>query len=224
MPLHSITKNLPVYFLALEWNADDFSASRIVEKYLSNDTIKKLELHGAQQSMALVVSAYTALYTLMEMGVRCENAEEYKSFEHLPKRIRLEKSLESIYYYINNIKSFRIGEKSKKYLEYYKKIFEKWTELFLKTYFLDYDFIQIDMNNNLEELDEKHRKYYKRVENYYLMNLPSILEKYSKIMICDPASMAVGALLNTIQKMYKDIDINDMEIGIIKDGHVFNIQ
>lgn len=132
----------------------------------------------------------------------------------------MEKSLESIYYYINNIKSFRIGEKSKKYLEYYKKIFEKWTELFLKTYFLDYDFIQIDMNNNLEE----HRKYYKRVENYYLMNLPSILEKYSKIMICDPASMAVGALLNTIQKMYKDIDINDMEIGIINDGHVFNIQ
>lgn len=83
-----------------------------VEKYLSNNTIKNLELYGAQQSMALVVSAYTALYTLMEMGVRCENAEEYKSFEHLPKRIRLEKSLESIYYYINNIKSYRIGEKS----------------------------------------------------------------------------------------------------------------
>ena len=160
----------------------------------------------------------------MEMGVRCENAEEYKSFEHLPKRIRLEKSLESIYYYINNIKSYRIGEKSKKYLENYKKIFEKWTGLFLKTYFSDYDFIQIDMNNNLEELDEEHRKYYKRVENYYLMNLPSILDKYSKIMICDPASMAMGDLLNTIHKMYKDIDINDMEIGIIKDGHVFNIQ
>ena len=94
----------------------------------------------------------------------------------------------------------------------------------MKTYFLDYDFIQIDMNNNLEELYEEHRKYYKRVENYYLMNLPSILDKYSKIMICDPASMAMGDLLNTIHKMYKDIDINDMEIGIIKDGHVFNIQ
>lgn len=214
----------PEEWQALEWNADDFSASRIVEKYLNSDTIKNLELYGAKQSMALIVGAYTALYTLMEMGVRCENAEEYKSFEHLPKRIRLEKSLESIYYYINIIKSYRIGEKSKRYLENYKKIFEKWTGMFLKTYFLDYDFIQIDMDNNLEELDEEHRKYYKRVENYYLMNLPSILDKYSKIMICDPASMAMGDLLNTIHKMYKDIDINDMEIGIIKDGHVFNIQ
>lgn len=212
----------PEEWQALEWNADDFSASRIVEKYLSSDTIKTLELHGPQQSMALVVSAYTALYTLMEMGVRCENAEEYKSFEHLPKRIRLEKSLESIYEYVNNIKSYRIGKESKKYLEDYKKIFEKWTELFLKTYFSDYDFIQVDVNNNLEELNEEHRKYYRRVENYYLMNLPSILDKYSKIAICDPASMVKGAILNTIQKMHEDI--NDMEIGIIKDGHVLNIQ
>lgn len=47
---------------ALEWNSDDFSASRIVEKYLSDDTIKTLELHGPQQAMTLIVSAYTALY------------------------------------------------------------------------------------------------------------------------------------------------------------------
>lgn len=214
----------PEEWQALEWNADDFSASRIVEKYLDSDTIKTLELRGPQQTMALVVSAYTALYTLMEMGVRCENAEEYKSFEHLPKRIRLEKSLESMYSYVNNIKSYRIGKESKEYLEYYKKIFEKWTGLFLRTYFLDYDFIKVDENNNLEELDDEHREYYKRVENYYLMNLPLILDKYSKIAICDPASMVKGALLNTIQKMHEDIDINHMEIGIIKDGHVYNIQ
>jgi len=209
---------------ALEWNADDFSASRIVEKYLSSDTIKNLELQGLQQAMALVVSAYTALYTLMEMGIRCENAEEYKSFEHLPKRIRLEKSLESIYDYFNSLKSYRIGKESKEYLEYYKKIFEKWTGFFMKTYFLDYAFIQIDENNNLEELDDEHKEYYKRVENYYLMKLPSILDKYAKMSICDPASMFKGALLNLIQKMYEDTDINDMEIRIIKDGHIFDIQ
>ena len=209
---------------ALEWNADDFSASRIVEKYLSDDTIKTLELRGMQQAVALIVSAYTSLYTLMEMGVRCENAEEYKSFEHLPKRIRLEKSLECIYDYFNNTKSFRIGKESKEYLEYYKMIFEKWTGLFLKTYFLDYDFIKIDENNNLEELDDEHREYYKRVDNYYLMKLPSILDKYAKITICDPASMFKGALLNTLHKLHENIDINGMEIGIFKDGHFFDIQ
>lgn len=213
----------PEEWQALEWNADDFSASRIVEKYLNSDTIKTLELQGPQQAMALVVTAYTALYTLMEMGVRCENAEEYQSFEHLPKRIRLEKSLESIYDYFNSLKSYRIGKESKEYLEYYKKIFEKWTVLFLKTYFLDYDFIQIDENNNLEELDDEHREYYKRVDNYYLMKLPSILDKYSKMAICDPSSMVKGALLNIIQKMHEDIDINHMEIGIIKDGHFYDI-
>jgi len=214
----------PEEWQALEWNADDFSASRIVEKYLNGDNIKNLGLHGPQQAVALVVSAYTALYTLMEMGVRCENAEEYKSFEHLPKRIRLEKSLESIYDYFNCFEKYRIGRESKEYLEYYKKIFEKWTGLFLKTYFKDYDFIQIDENNNLEELDDEHKEYYKRVENYYLMNLPMILDKYAKIAICDPASMFKGALLNTIQKMHEDIDINDMEIGIIKNGCIYDIQ
>lgn len=214
----------PEEWQALEWNADDFSASRIVEKYLDDDTMKNLGLQGPQQAVALVVSAYTALYTLMEMGVRCENADEYKSFEHLPKRIRLEKSLGSIYDYFNCLKSYRIGEESKKFLEYYKKIFEKWTGLFLKTYFWDYDFIQMNENNNLDELDDEHRMYYKRVENYYLMNLPLILDRYAKITICDPASMFKGALLNMIHKMYEDVDINDMEIGIIKDGHIFDIQ
>lgn len=214
----------PEEWQALEWNADDFSASRIVEKYLSSDTIEKLRLQGPQQAVAIIVSSYTALYTLMEMGVRCENAEEYKSFEHLPKRIRLEKSLASVYDYFNSFKSYRIGKESKEYLEYYKKIFERWTGLFLKNYFLDYDFIQIDENNNLEELDDEHREYYKRVENYYLMNLPLILDKYAKIVICDPASMVKGALLNMIQKLHEDIDINDMEIGIIKDGQIIDIQ
>ncbi len=208
---------------ALEWNADDFSASRIVEKYLCDDTIKALELHGPQQAMALVVSAYTSLYTLMEMGVRCENADEYKCFEHLPKRIRLEKSLESIYDYFNSFGAYKIGKESKEYLEYYKKIFEKWTGIFLKTYFLDYDFIQIDENNNLEELDDEHREYYKRVENYYLMNLPLILDEYAKMAICDPASMFKGALLNMVQKIHKDVDINDMEMSLVKDGQVFDI-
>ena len=214
----------PEEWQALEWNADDFSASRIVEKYLSSDTIKKLRLQGPQQAVAIIVSSYTALYTLMEMGVRCENAEEYKSFEHLPKRIRLEKSLASVYDYFNSFKLYRIGKESKEYLEYYKKIFERWTGLFLKNYFLDYDSIQIDENNNLEELDDEHREYYKRVENYYLMNLPLILDKYAKIVICDPASMGKGALLNMIQKLHEDIDINDMEIGIIKDGQIIDIQ
>ena len=95
----------------MEW--DDFSASRIVEKYLDSDTIKTLELRGPQQTMALVVSAYTALYTLMEMGVRCENAEEYKSFEHLPKRIRLEKSLESMYSMLTTLNRTGLARKQR---------------------------------------------------------------------------------------------------------------
>ena len=57
-----------------------------------------------------------------------------------------------------------------------------------------------------------------------LMNLPLILDKYAKIVICDPASMVKGALLNMIQKLHEDIDINDMEIGIIKDGQIIDIQ
>ncbi len=214
----------PEEWQALEWNADDFSASRIVEKYLCSDTIEKLGLNGPQQAMAIIVSSYTALYSLMEMGVRCENAEEYKCFEHLPKRIRLEKSLASVYEYYNSFKLYRVGKESKEYLEIYKTIFERWTGLFLKTYFLDYDSIQIDENNNLEELDDEHRDYYKRVENYYLMNLPLILDKYARIAICDPASMVKGALLNMIQKLHEDIDINDMEIGIIKGGQMIDIQ
>lgn len=56
------------------------------------------------------------------------------------------------------------------------------------------------------------------------MNLPPILEKYSKIQICDSASLFKGALLSTIQKMHEDIDIKNMEIGIIKDGYIFDIQ
>lgn len=56
------------------------------------------------------------------------------------------------------------------------------------------------------------------------MNLPLILDKYAKIVICDPASMVKGALLNMIQKLHEDIDINDMEIGIIKDGQIIDIQ
>ncbi len=84
--------------------------------------------------------------------------------------------------------------------------------------------IQIDESNNAEELDDEHRKYYKRVENYYLMNLPLILDRYAKFPICDQVPMYKGALLNMIQKMYEDIDINDMEIGIVKDGKFFDVQ
>ena len=56
------------------------------------------------------------------------------------------------------------------------------------------------------------------------MNLPLILDKYAKIVIFDPAPMVKGASLTMIQNLHEDIDINDMEIGIIKDGQIIDIQ
>lgn len=199
---------------ALEWNADDFAASRMVGQYTFDENIQCLELTGKEHGLFLLIVAYVALFTLMEMGVKVLKPKEYKDKEHLPKRIRLNKSIESMfaaYKELNLLKiSVDVSEVEKKYVP----CIEGWTEAFMRTYFKDYDVLNLRTDTNIDELDKQHMNYYRRVDNFYARNLIKELAPYTYCEVYDAKTTVKGALLNLVSNITGE-DINEIELEYV---------
>lgn len=199
---------------ALEWNADDFAASRMVGQYTFDENIQYLGLFGKEHSLLFLVVAYVSLFTLMEMGIKVLKPEEYKDKEHLPKRIRLNKSIESMFAAYKEFNSLEISLEASDVEENYVPCIENWTEAFMRTYFKDYDVLNLKTDMNIDELDEQHMHYYNRVDNFYARNLIQELAPYTYCEVQDAKTTAKGNLLNLISNI-TDKDINEIEIEYI---------
>lgn len=199
---------------ALEWNADDFAASRMVGQYTFDENIQHLGLFGKEHGLFFLLVAYVSLFTLMEMGVKVLKPEEYKDKEHLPKRIRLNKSIESMFAAYKELNSLEISLDASDVEEKYVPCIESWTEAFMRTYFKDYDVLNLKTDMNINELDEQHMHYYNRVDNFYARNLIQELAPYTYCEVQDAKTTAKGNLLNLISNI-TDKDINEIEIEYV---------
>lgn len=199
---------------ALEWNADDFAASRMVGQYTFDENIQHLGLFGKEHGLFFLLVAYVSLFTLMEMGVKVLKPEEYKDKEHLPKRIRLNKSIESMFAAYKELNSLEISLDASDVEEKYVPCIESWTEAFMRTYFKDYDVLNLKTDMNIDELDEQHMHYYNRVDNFYARNLIQELAPYTYCEVQDAKTTAKGNLLNLISNI-TDKDINEIEIEYV---------
>lgn len=199
---------------ALEWNADDFAASRMVGQYTFDENIQHLGLFGKEHGLFFLLVAYVSLFTLMEMGVKVLKPEEYKDKERLPKRIRLNKSIESMFAAYKELNSLEISLDASDVEEKYVPCIESWTEAFMRTYFKDYDVLNLKTDMNIDELDEQHMHYYNRVDNFYALNLIKELAPYTYCEVQDVKTTIKGGLLKLISKII-DEDINEMKIEYV---------
>lgn len=199
---------------ALEWNADDFAASRMVGQYTFDENIQHLGLFGKEHGLFFLLVAYVSLFTLMEMGVKVLKPEEYKDKEHLPKRIRLNKSIESMFAAYKELNSLEISLDASDVEEKYVPCIESWTEAFMRTYFKDYDVLNLKTDMNIDELDEQHMRYYNRIDNFYALNLIKELAPYTYCEVQDVKTTIKGGLLKLISKII-DEDINEMKIEYV---------
>lgn len=193
----------PEMWQSLEWNADDFSVTRLVGLYTHENNIDKSLMKGKEHSFSYLVVGIISLFSLMEMGYLKEIAEVYTEKEHLPKRIRVEKCIESL------VGSYKMLNKESLSMDVaqIKKVFipqiEHISELFMQTYFIGYDAINLNINNNSEELDEEHMNYYNKVDECYSINLHSELKEYSYLQVCDDDTLMRGAILEMIKSTYQ---------------------
>lgn len=199
---------------ALEWNADDFAASRMVAQYTFDENIQCLKLKGKEQGLFLLIVAYVALFTLMEMGVKVLKPKEYKDNMHLPKRIRLNKSIESMFVAYKELNSLKISVDVSEVEEEYVPCIEGWTEAFMRTYFKDYDVHNLRTDANIDELDGQHMDYYCQVDNFYVRNLIKELAPYAYCEVYDAKTNIEGKLLNLISNITGE-DVNEFELEYV---------
>ena len=164
---------------SLEWNADDFSANRIIGQVLCKDNLAKWTfIQDAGHALFLTEIAAVGMFTIMGMSYECTEIEKkiFKEKEHLPLRFRMNQFISNLYnvanavgyeYSYNPVRLMPvlhlIEEECVAYLvEVQEKNPEEWSSF-----------------SNLEELDDEHRKYYSEVFDFYKNNLVNVLKGYA---------------------------------------------
>ena len=178
--LNNISESDILETQAIEWNADDFAATRLIGQTTYN---KNLNLYGfditKNHAMILNYFIIVSLFSILGMSKQSENVNLYNdlSKNHLPKRFRCISTLlsaQKAYITMNKI-SDEID-----YDAFYKLIikYERVPIEFMKIY--DKQKKQFwDRYSNLTQLDEKHAEYYKIVDTYYKNEMTAKISKYS---------------------------------------------
>ncbi|NFB52054.1 hypothetical protein EXM40_04365 [Clostridium botulinum] len=178
----------PIDWQALEWNADDFAITRLIGQYTYKDNIDGDILKTIDQAFFMITAAITSMYCLMDMNLAKDKdtINEYKLEEHLPKRFRLKKYCEVAVLAtekFNGIELFK-GLNKEDYDSVIKR-FEEWYVLYIKvkrgTLKEGEGLNEADetVENNKDELDDIHIDYYKKVDEYYVKNLPLELDGFT---------------------------------------------
>lgn len=180
---------VPIDWQALEWNADDFAITRLIGQYTFKDNIDGDILKSIDHVFFIITFAISSMYCLMDMNIAKEKdgISEYQLEEHLPKRFRLQKYIEVAVLAtekFNNIKLFKSYAEEKNYDLLIKK-FEEWYVLYTKSKSGSLkegeglDATDETVENNKDELDNMHKDYYRKVDEYYLKNLPLELKEFT---------------------------------------------
>lgn len=164
---------------ALEWNADDFAATRIVGQTTYNDNIKNHTfIKGKEHAIFLDIIAAITMYTIMGMSYESTNEEKslFRNKEHLPYRFRAQKYVQTLldayahFHYKISIQNDTLNALLIK--------IEEWALVYLQN-IKNVDMSEWKLDSNLEELDEEHYSYYDRVDNYYCTKMYENLKEYS---------------------------------------------
>ena len=181
----------PIDWQALEWNADDFAISRLIGQYTYKDKIDGEILKSIDHAFFIIMFAVSSMYCLMDMNITKEKdgLEEYKLEEHLPKRFRLQKYIDSgvlATEKFNNIKLFKNSEE-RCICDLIVKRFEEWYILYTQNAngILNQGVHARNrrIENNTDELDDMHIDYYHKVDEYYMEILPEELKDFTYFIV-----------------------------------------
>lgn len=162
---------------AFEWNAEDFSATRIIARYCSEEVYESINKNCKRKIILsnwhmwfLIFNSTVILYTLLGIGKKDRKFE----FKHEPLRLR----------HIDTIMTQREVYKklNDQFLGFYGDVLlnqmikvEKWVN--------DYCSItkkrEYSIENNLEELNEERCKVHEHIEEIYLNSINEILKPYA---------------------------------------------
>lgn len=171
----------PIVWQSMEWNADDFAATRIVGQSTYKDMINKSVINNPEHGLWLTIVSQVVVYSLMYMGAENRVSSDYKKSRHLPLRFRLESIIRTM---LVAYEGFNRKISSEIPFEIYMQVairIEEWVNLFM---FNQYNpKVNISIQNNQNDLDSSHREYYYEVEKYYLNKLELELKDYSYMKI-----------------------------------------
>lgn len=172
---------LPKEWQALEWNADDFAVTRMVGQFAFEEAVDGKIIKSIEHGLWLVMVSSVVMYALMGMGSDRKKEVDFKELEHLPKRFRTQKYIETSIGAFKNINGYIPSIEMNMLMECAKKI-EQWVNMYMFHYYQKRDWSEA---NNVEELDNAHREYYGDVEAFYLLKLPEMLRDFSYFQIYD---------------------------------------
>lgn len=164
---------------ALEWNADDFSATRIIGQILYKENLERNDfLVDYGHAFVLAEIATVGMFTLMGMSYECTDEEKriFKEKEHLPLRFRMHQYIKDLYTAANAV-GFKYNYDPLEITPILQDV-----EDFCVTYLYvvkEKKYEEWSIFSNMEELDDIHKKYYIDVSDFYRNNLNDILAEYA---------------------------------------------
>ncbi|MEA5134992.1 MAG: hypothetical protein VB035_02510 [Candidatus Fimivivens sp.] len=178
----------PIDWQALEWNADDFSATRLIGQSTYKDNIDGQIVKSIEHAFFLSTWVVITMYCFMDLNAKKDPKMlmGYCSKEHLPKRFRLLIYLDVAMIAVkkfNGIDIFNVLP-SGTYPQLIKRI-EQWYVIYTKTERGEvqeggsFDESDTTTENNKEELDEAHLAYYEEVNRYYMDRLDEELKRFT---------------------------------------------
>lgn len=183
----------PILIQAMECDADDFSAVYIVAFHCHKFCIERLNaknklIKSEKHMLLLILAASIISFSILGLGKNNKDNinKDYKKESHLPGRYRISRLLKK------EVEQYATQNESKDKLENSEYLsFSNGIESIVNMY-MEKIIINNANNivedekwsiyNNVEELNEEHKKYYSTVEEYINNNLPGALSKYDRFL------------------------------------------
>ncbi|MBR3839519.1 MAG: hypothetical protein IKM20_00100 [Erysipelotrichales bacterium] len=199
----------PKEWQAIEWNADDFSATKMVGLFTYDSNIDEVLIKNKFHGLLLIVLTLSVMYSLMGMGRKNDSIIDFKNMEHLPKRARVKKYIGVLLAACTKMNE-EIKETDILPIEEYVKYsfaIENWANQYVKQYWKRENY---STDNNLEELDEEHENYYLEVELFYYTLLEK-LEKYTYFEVYDEETKKVAEEIAIRSFLFKRYGTTEFE-------------
>lgn len=167
---------------AMEWNADDFAATRMIARYVHAAVIREVNgrllcplIKNIDHMLFLVMWASGTAFAIMGMGQKRGGTGQIYLDRHLPLRFRAKQIIDTEALASHQLNQTAILPENDLIL--YRA--EQWVNLY-KIQAEGHENDSWNNGNNLHELEEVNQSYYREVENY-LHVLRTVLIPYSRL-------------------------------------------